>query len=160
MKGNEMVKTKASPSRELPAVLSCTAGEQKRDRSSLCSAPSGPCRQIGPVPFCFLACEQLGCHVSAVLIDAYQTGNYGGTGQVAPWSLVRQLCDLPTSVPVILAGGLRPDNVAAAIEAARPAAVDTASGVESRPGRKDPQSVRDFVRNARAAFASVVRGDR
>jgi len=130
-------------------------GSRKVIKAFRCSGPD-----LQPVTEYLHACEQLGCHVSAVLIDACQTGHYGGTGQVVPWTLVRQLCDLPISVPVILAGGLRPDNVAAAIEAARPAAVDAASGVESRPGRKDPQSVRDFVRNARAAFASVVRGDR
>jgi phosphoribosylanthranilate isomerase len=56
---------------------------------------------------------------------------------------------------VILAGGLRPENVAAAIEATRPAAVDTASGVEFHPGRKDPQSVRQFIRNAWAAIGDV-----
>jgi len=100
-------------------------------------------------------CEDLGCRLSAVLIDAYQGGSYGGTGQIAPWSLVRRLCDLSLPVPVILAGGLRPENVAAAIEATRPAAVDTASGVESSPGRKDPRRVRSFIRNARAAFESL-----
>lgn len=98
-------------------------------------------------------CEALGCRLEAVLIDACQSGSYGGTGQVAEWSLVRELQAVRVPVPIILAGGLRPENVAAAIAATRPAAVDTASGVESSPGRKDPARVRDFVRNALTAFA-------
>ena len=106
-----------------------------------------------------VACEALGCRLDAVLIDACQSGSYGGTGQVAEWSLVRQLRTVPSAVPIILAGGLRPENVAAAIEATRPAAVDTASGVESSPGRKDPVRVREFVRKARAAFEFVTSQD-
>lgn len=107
-----------------------------------------------------LACAALAGRLEAVLIDACRSGSYGGTGQVAEWSLVRQLRALPISVPVILAGGLRPENVAAAIEATRPAAVDTASGVESGPGRKDPARVREFVRRAREAFELVASRDR
>ena len=101
------------------------------------------------------ACAALGGRLQAVLIDACQSGSYGGTGQVAEWSLVQQLRTVPIAVPIILAGGLRPENVAAAIEATHPAAVDTASGVESDPGRKDPVRVREFVRNARAALEFV-----
>lgn len=107
-----------------------------------------------------LACAALAGRLEAVLIDACRSGSYGGTGQVAEWSLVRELRALPISVPVILAGGLRPDNVVAAIEATRPAAVDTASGVEFSPGRKDPARVRAFVRNARDAFEFVASQDR
>ena len=57
--------------------------------------------------------------------------------------------------PFILAGGLTPANVAVAIATLHPAGVDTASGVESSPGRKDPRLVEQFVREARAAFLSV-----
>ena len=97
-------------------------------------------------------CRELGCCPCGVLIDACRTDSYGGTGQTADWSLVRALSGLLPDTPVILAGGLRPENVAAAIEATRPAAVDTASGVESGPGRKDPQRVEAFIRNALGAF--------
>jgi phosphoribosylanthranilate isomerase len=86
------------------------------------------------------------------LIDAYQPSVFGGTGQIANWPLVRNLCELLLDIPIVLAGGLRPENVAAAIEATHPAAVDTASGVESEPGRKDPQRVRAFIGNAWDAF--------
>ncbi len=105
------------------------------------------------------ACEAAGVRLAAVLIDACQSGSYGGTGQIAEWPLVWGLHAMPIALPVILAGGLRPENVAAAIEATRAAAVDTASGVESSPGRKDRQRVRQFVRNAQAAFESVASQD-
>ncbi len=97
-------------------------------------------------------CEDLGCRPCGVLIDAYQPSVFGGTGQIANWPLVRNLCELLLDIPIVLAGGLRPENVAAAIEATHPAAVDTASGVESEPGRKDPQRVRAFIGNAWDAF--------
>jgi phosphoribosylanthranilate isomerase len=97
-------------------------------------------------------CADLGVRPGAVLIDARCPGLYGGTGQTTDWSAVRELADLLDGVPRILAGGLHPGNVAAAIQAARPDAVDTASGVESSPGRKQPDLVRDFVRHAQDAF--------
>jgi phosphoribosylanthranilate isomerase len=87
---------------------------------------------------------------SAVLVDAHVAGVYGGTGQVAPWRL---LTGFNPGVPVILAGGLTPDNVAEAIRVVRPYAVDVASGVEASPGRKDPDKIRRFIAAARAADA-------
>ena len=57
--------------------------------------------------------------------------------------------ELSRSHPVILAGGLAPDNVVQAIQAARPGAVDVSSGVEARPGWKDLEKVRQFLANAR-----------
>jgi phosphoribosylanthranilate isomerase len=74
---------------------------------------------------------------------------HGGTGQTAPWHL---LANFDPGVPVILAGGLTPDNVAEAIRIVRPYAVDVASGVESSPGRKDPDKLRRFIENARPAL--------
>jgi phosphoribosylanthranilate isomerase len=79
---------------------------------------------------------------TAVLIDAHVTGQFGGTGQTAPWRL---LAGFDPGVPVILAGGLTPENVAEAVRIVRPAGVDVASGVESSPGRKDAEKMRRFV---------------
>jgi phosphoribosylanthranilate isomerase len=83
-----------------------------------------------------------------VLLDGHAPGLHGGTGRTAPWEL---LADFRPGVPVILAGGLTPDNVAEAVRRVRPYAVDVASGVEEAPGRKDPAKVARFIANARAA---------
>ncbi len=88
------------------------------------------------------------CRCAAVLIDSFVAGSMGGTGHRAPWEL---LAGFDPGVPVILAGGLTPDNVAEAIRVVRPWGVDVASGVESSPGVKDAGKVRAFVRNAQAA---------
>jgi phosphoribosylanthranilate isomerase len=82
----------------------------------------------------------------AFLLDATAPGQFGGSGQVADWDMARVLA---RRWPLLLAGGLRPDNVAAAIEAVQPWGVDVASGVESNPRRKDPVKMRAFVEAAR-----------
>jgi phosphoribosylanthranilate isomerase len=87
---------------------------------------------------------------AAVLIDSFVSGAMGGTGHRAPWDL---LAGFDPGVPVILAGGLTPDNVAAAIEVVRPWGVDVASGVESSPGVKDAGKVRAFIEAAKCAGA-------
>ena len=69
-------------------------------------------------------------------------GAYGGTGVKADWTLARKACE--TGVPILLAGGLTPENVAEAIRIVQPAGVDVAGGVESAPGIKDPQKLRSF----------------
>lgn len=86
---------------------------------------------------------------SAILIDAYAADAPGGTGLRADWALAREAA---RRFPVILAGGLDPSNVADAVRAVRPYAVDVASGVERTPGVKDPDKIRAFVDQARAAF--------
>lgn len=91
-----------------------------------------------------------GVRVSAVLVDSFVAGSLGGTGHVAPWDL---LAGWRPAVPLILAGGLTPGNVAEAVRRVRPAAVDVASGVESSPGVKDRAKVRDFVQAAKGALA-------
>jgi phosphoribosylanthranilate isomerase len=93
----------------------------------------------------------------AVLLDAHQPGSYGGTGQVVDWHMVREQRDKLLGLPIILAGGLTPENVAEAIATAHPDAVDVASGVESTPGKKDPAKVRAFVAAAKQAFAGQVK---
>lgn len=86
------------------------------------------------------------CRPDGCLIDARVEGQYGGTGRTAPWLLVAGVGD--EFQPLILSGGLTPKNVAEAIRVVRPWGVEASSGVESSPGKKDPQKVRDFVRNA------------
>lgn len=85
-----------------------------------------------------------------MVLDAFSADGYGGTGKLVDWNdaalLVRRI-----KAPVILAGGLTPDNVAEAIRAVRPYAVDVSSGVERAPGEKDPVKVRDFVQAVRQA---------
>jgi phosphoribosylanthranilate isomerase len=89
-------------------------------------------------------------HTDFHLLDAAAGAAYGGTGRTWDWSL---LAHRHSSVPMILSGGLDPGNVAEAVAAARPWAVDVASGVESAPGIKDPAKVEAFIA---AAHGSAV----
>ena len=101
-------------------------------------------------------CQQLGRLPNAILLDAFSRTAYGGTGQTIDWNAV---CDLRKSwatMPIILAGGLNPENVEQAILAAQPTAVDTASGVESSPGVKDHSKIAAFVMAAEKSFAHLV----
>lgn len=82
------------------------------------------------------------------LLDAHVPGRRGGTGETFDWELAAAH---DRSVPLILSGGLTPDNVAGAIAATRPFAVDTASGTEAAPGRKDPERLVAFFRAVAAA---------
>ena len=84
------------------------------------------------------------------LLDAHRPGVPGGTGESFDWEL---LVDRRSQVPLILAGGLNPDNVGDAIAAARPFAVDVASGVEAEPGIKDRDLLAAFYERAQAATA-------
>jgi phosphoribosylanthranilate isomerase len=97
-------------------------------------------------------------HAAGVVVDtrlAGETLRPGGTGVPFDWSLVKGLAE---RVPfLMLAGGLGPSNVAEAIRAVRPHAVDVSSGVEALPGRKDPEKTRAFVEAARTAEASLGR---
>ena len=85
----------------------------------------------------------------AVLLDSFTKGQYGGTGKVHDWKLSRQIKEAVAPVPVILAGGLKPENVKEAVLAVKPYAVDVASGVEASPGVKDHGKIRAFVENAK-----------
>jgi phosphoribosylanthranilate isomerase len=104
-------------------------------------------------------CRQLGCVPQRVLWDAFDAAAFGGTGRRADWDLAAQWAASGELPPLVLAGGLKPDSVAQAIAAVRPAAVDTASGVESSPGRKDAEAVRRFVAAARQAFDNFLPSD-
>jgi phosphoribosylanthranilate isomerase len=81
------------------------------------------------------------------LLDAYRPGSHGGTGASFDWEL---LADRRSEVPLILAGGLAPENVDEAVAAVRPYAVDVASGVESEPGIKDHAMMGAFLERAQA----------
>jgi phosphoribosylanthranilate isomerase len=85
----------------------------------------------------------------AILLDSFTRGQYGGTGRIHDWKLSRKIREAIDPKPVILAGGLKPENVKEAIITVQPYAVDVASGVELRPGIKDPKKVRAFVENAK-----------
>lgn len=97
------------------------------------------CRECGKSPF-------------AVLVDAFSPDQYGGTGRRVDWDAVGKWRDRSRVERLILAGGLSPANVASVIRFVCPNAVDTASGVESSPGVKDLELVRQFVAEAKTAF--------
>ncbi|HWD37396.1 MAG TPA: phosphoribosylanthranilate isomerase [Fimbriimonas sp.] len=87
---------------------------------------------------------------SMVLIDSYSENRYGGTGKIVEWEVAAEIVR-SSNLPVMLAGGLTPDNVAEAVQTVRPYAVDVSSGVEEKPGVKDEIKMRDFVQAVRGA---------
>ena len=99
-----------------------------------------------------------GAAPAMVIVDAAvslgtESGRLGGTGERVDWTALARAGSLP--VPMAVAGGLTPDNVAEAVRVTGLSAVDTASGVEAAPGRKDPQKVRAFVAAARRGFEGL-----
>ena len=90
--------------------------------------------------------------LAGVLLDAKTGSAYGGTGLVFPWKIVP---GLEFSAPVVLAGGLTPQNVSNAIVNAKPFAVDVASGVESDPGEKSEAAIQEFVKQAISAWEAL-----
>lgn len=84
--------------------------------------------------------------VAAHLLDAYSPTAYGGTGLTFNWDIAKAAKEFG---PVILAGGLTPDNVREAVEAVQPYAVDVSGGVESSPGKKDAAKIREFIQRAK-----------
>ncbi|MEI8235301.1 MAG: phosphoribosylanthranilate isomerase [Verrucomicrobiota bacterium] len=81
----------------------------------------------------------------SILLDAFVPGAFGGTGCVVDWDLAAAFVHENRHLRVILSGGLTPENVAEAVRAVRPYAVDVASGVESHSCKKDPSRMRDFI---------------
>ena len=88
-------------------------------------------------------------HTDAFLLDAYSAKGLGGTGETFNWDLAIEAKKLGR--PVFLAGGLTPENVAAAVKQVRPFGVDVSSGVETSPGKKDHAKVRAFIAAVRSA---------
>ena len=87
-----------------------------------------------------------------VMLDTYDPDLHGGTGRTANWDWARSLGE---SRSVILAGGLTAQNIAAALHAARPSAVDVSSSLEAEPGHKDPEKVADFFSALYGALADL-----
>lgn len=89
-------------------------------------------------------------NAAGILLDTYHKEKGGGTGQTFDWNLIPD--DVP--LPVILAGGLNPENVAAAIEKVKPYAVDVSSGVESVPAKKDHHKIEQFIKEVQRVGTS------
>lgn len=106
-------------------------------------------QQVGTVFKAFGAGDPAVGHASEYGADAVVVDNPrgGGSGEAYDWTLAQPV---PAEVPLVLAGGLSPGNVAAAIAAVRPWGVDVSSGVEAGPGRKDPAKLRAFLAAAKA----------
>jgi phosphoribosylanthranilate isomerase len=85
----------------------------------------------------------------AVLLDSFADGKYGGTGIVHDWELSKRVKQTIYPKPLILAGGLTPENVAEAVRIVEPYAVDVSSGVELQPGIKDHKKLIEFIKNAK-----------
>ena len=82
------------------------------------------------------------------MFDAAHTDQYGGTGRTTDWDVARRAS---LKHRIILAGGLKVENVAAAVRIVRPYGIDVASGVESSPGKKDHELLREFIKEVRRA---------
>ena len=88
-------------------------------------------------------------YCDAFLLDTLSSTKSGGTGRVHDWNASRRLRQALNPKPIILAGGLTPENVEEAIKIVEPYAVDVASGVESSPGKKDHAKMVEFIKNAK-----------
>lgn len=102
-------------------------------------------------------CRGIGRSPAGLLLDTYRPGIAGGTGEIWNWG---QAAGWRARLPLVLAGGLNPENVAEAIRQVRPFAVDVASGVESSPGIKDAEKMRRFLEQVRAADSAPGEMDR
>lgn len=100
-------------------------------------------------------CRHLGTSPDFSLVDARVEGQYGGTGKTVSWRLLADDERIRSWPPLILSGGLTPENVGEAISVCRPWGVDVSSGVESVRAEKDMQLVEQFIIRARAAFAAL-----
>jgi phosphoribosylanthranilate isomerase len=100
----------------------------------------------------FLINQNVRDQIFAILLDSRSDGTPGGTGATFDWDSTRDIVQaMSLVVPVIVAGGLTPVNVSEAMRLFQPFGLDVASGVESRPGKKDPEKVRAFVKAVRDA---------
>jgi phosphoribosylanthranilate isomerase len=96
--------------------------------------------------------------VAYYLLDSYSGKEYGGTGAAFDWNIAVEAKNILSS-PVLLSGGLTPENVAEAVKKVDPYGVDVSSGVETSPGIKDHKKVREFINNARNARTASEQGN-
>jgi phosphoribosylanthranilate isomerase len=120
------------------------------------SEEAGFCRQFG-LPYikalsigdetALSAAERDYTDAAALLLDSHEPGGLGGTGKVFDWARIPQ-----TARPLVLAGGLNPQNVARAVRQVKPWAVDVSSGVEDAPGRKNTEKMQAFINEAKREY--------
>jgi phosphoribosylanthranilate isomerase len=111
----------------------------------------GLIKGINPEPESLLrTAEETGAY-DTLLLDTFVPGKLGGTGVQRDWGMSARLREAIHPKRMMLAGGLNPMNVEEAIRVVKPYAVDVSSGVESRPGHKDPDKIASFIMNARRA---------
>jgi phosphoribosylanthranilate isomerase len=141
-----------------PAVLPLSSQKRERNRQEVRAENSDTALWLALrfPPECspdaiLQTLDALRAHAERFVLDTYHPTLLGGTGLTQDWSRLRAVCARAPR-PIMLAGGLTPENVADAIRAARPAGVDVSSGVEVAPGRKDPAKVRRFIHNAKTAL--------
>ena len=89
-------------------------------------------------------------NVDSILLDSKSGESFGGTGKTHDWSVSRKVRDQLSPKPIILSGGLNPQNVTDAIKAVQPSAVDASSRLESAPGKKDAARIQQFIHAARS----------
>lgn len=105
-----------------------------------------PEKGFAPISDLYARCVGVGVGPCAVLLDGHRPGMHGGTGQKAPWDLVKTD---RWPVPVVLAGGINPQNALEAMTLVKPWGLDVASGVETAPGVKNPEAILKLVSQAR-----------
>jgi phosphoribosylanthranilate isomerase len=135
---------------EMAELLSELPAKIKIIRAYRCG-PSG----LAPLARYLDRCRSLGRTPDAVLLDSDSAGAFGGTGHAADWSLIADQRKMLGEIPLILAGGLTPTNVAQAIAVVHPDAVDVASGVERDPRSKDHERMTQFIAAATKAFNPI-----
>ena len=141
---NESVKTINRCVREVPLDIVQLHGDEAPETARLVEAPIFKVVRVrGEIDV-----ERLRAYnASAYVLDTFVEGAHGGTGKTFDWDLALPVQD--AGLPMLLSGGLTPDNVADAVRRIRPFGVDVSSGVEAGPGRKDHGKVRAFIANAR-----------
>jgi phosphoribosylanthranilate isomerase len=134
-----------------PEIL---AERTRIERPVLLVIHTGPATTLESVSSAAAAIVESGSSLAGIIVDGFKAGSHGGTGTNADWAIAREIA---STFPVLLAGGLHPENVGQAIDAVGPAGVDVSSGVET-DGEKDRAKIIAFVREARSAMAGASLG--